>query len=221
MEPENPLLDDYVLGLTGKSRPRICFLPTASRDNRGYIARFYQAFTLKAETSHWSSFPAGDVPPESLLKQDVLYVGGGSTQRLLTVWRARGLSAIVRSAWEAGIILCGPSAGAMCWFEAGLTDSLGPELAPLKNGLGFLPGSFCPHYDSEPMRRPAYLGAVAAGLLSGFGVDDGAALHFEGTTLARVVTSRPEAKAVRVVGQADGEVCESLLPSRYLGAVPG
>ena len=107
---------------------------------------------------------------------------------MLAIWRLHGMDAILREAWEDGVVLCGMTAGWLCWFECGVTDSFGPDLAPLHDGLGFLPGSHCPHYDGEAQRRPRYHGLVAEGLPGGFAADDGAALHFVGTDLAEVVT---------------------------------
>lgn len=217
MEPENPLLDDFVLGLTGKSRPRICFLPTASGDADGYITRFYEAFqSPRAEPSHLSLFDRDDRDlREFLLNQDVIYVGGGSVANLLAIWRLHGLDAILREAWEAGVVLAGVSAGMNCWFEACSTDSFGP-LAPLRDGLGFLKGSVCPHYDGESDRRPSFLRFIAEGALpDGYAADDGAALHFVGMELAEVVSSRESARAFRV--ERDGErAVEATLPVRSL-----
>jgi len=133
-----------------------------------------------------------------VLSQDVVYVGGGNTVNMLAVWRAHGLDTILRAAWEAGVILCGTSAGALCWFEGGTTDSMGTGLAPLHDGLGFLPGSFCPHYDSELERRPTYRKFVADGLPGGYAADDGVGLHFQGTQLVEAVSSRPAAQAFQV-----------------------
>ena len=212
MEPDNPTLDDYILGLVDRRLPRVCFVPTASGDADPYIVRFFDAFPPgRAEACHLGLFRrrVSDLGA-FLLDQDVVYVGGGNTANLLAVWRQHGLDRALRQAWEAGVVLCGLSAGALCWFEAAVTDSFGP-LAPLPDGLGFLPGSFCPHYDGEADRRPAYHRFVAAGLPAGFAADDGAALHFTGTNLAGVVTSRPKAAAYRVERIGD-EVVETPLP---------
>jgi len=158
MEPENPRLDRYVLSLARRSRPKICFVPTASGDSDNYIVRFYDAFTVdRCLPSHLRLFSRKiqDLR-EFILQQDVVYVGGGATAYLLATWRLAGLDAIFREAWGRGVVLSGVSAGAVCWFEAGLTDSFGRPLRPLREGLGFLPGSFCPHYDGEKDRRSAY-----------------------------------------------------------------
>jgi dipeptidase E len=192
-------LDEFVLGLAETERPRICFLPTASADSAEYVARFYEAFRERAEPSHLELFgrPRRDIR-DFLLGQDVVYVGGGNTANMLAIWRVHGLDAILREAWERGIVLTGTSAGSICWFEGGVTDSFGDELAPLPC-LGFLPGSNCPHYDSEPERRPTYRRLVDTGELPpGLAAEDGVAFHFIGTQLAEAVAGRPDARAFRV-----------------------
>jgi peptidase E len=155
-------------------------------------------------------------PAELLAEQDVIYVGGGSTPNLLVIWRLHGIDELLRTAWHRGAVLCGVSAGSMCWFDSGLTDAMGAGLAPLHNALGLLPGSNCAHYDSDPRRRPEYQRLVADGSLpSGYAADDGAALHFEGTKLAAVVCSRHDARAYRVE-QEGGSAHEAALPSTLL-----
>lgn len=221
-EPDNPLLDDFVLSLTAKSRPRICFLAQASGDNPDYAARFFDAFTPRAEAVRLNLFDRRVVDVEAfLLGQDAIYVGGGNTANMLAIWRVHGLDAVLRTAWERGIVLAGISAGAICWFEAGTTDSFGRALQPFDGGLGLLAGSVCPHYHEEPARIPAYHALVAGGRLPpGFGVDDGAALHFVGTDLREVVASRSEARAYRVERGGEG-VVETPLEARYLGPGAG
>lgn len=218
-EPDNPLLDDYILSLSRSSRPKVCFVGTASGDSETYRLRFYQAFSARdCVANHLPLFDrkAGDLR-SFVLHQDVIYVGGGNTANLLAVWRVHGLDLILREAMEQGVILCGISAGSICWFEAGVTDSFGPTLAPLRDGLGFLPGSNCPHYDGEPQRRPAYQRLVQEGLPPGYAADDGCALHFVHGRLERIVASRPEARAYRVELKV-GDVVESPLESHYLGS---
>ena len=218
MEPENPLLDDFILSLTGKTRPRVCFVPTASGDSPGYVQRFHDAFPAdRADASHLTLFPRTIADLRAfVLSQDVVYVGGGSTANMLAVWRVHGLNSILREAWENGVVLCGVSAGALCWFEGGSTDSFGNGVAPLDDGLGFLPGSLCPHYDGEPERRPTYPQFVAAGLPNGYGIDDGAGLHFVGAELVEAVSSRPQAQAYWVERLGDSAL-ETPLPTRFLG----
>ncbi len=215
-EPDVPLLDDFVLSLAGRKRPRVCFVPTASGDDATYVRNFYDAFAGRAEATWLPLFYRRHENLRSVvLAQDVVYVGDGSTENVLAIWRAHGLDAILREAWERGIVLAGLSAGSICWFEAGVTDSFGLGLAPLVHGLGFLAGSHCPHYDGEALRRPRYHELVAAGLPAGIAADDGAALVYEGTQPVEVVTSRPSAGAYRV-GLADGRVVETPLPTRHL-----
>ena len=221
----NPLLDEFVLGLTQRERPKVCFLPSASGDADHYIVRFYRAFcATRCEPSHVSLFRRdkgaglGRDLAAHLLGQDLVYVGGGSVLSLMGVWRAHGLDEILREAWQAGIVLAGLSAGAMCWFECGVTKSVGGPT--LTRGLGFLPGSNSVHYDGEPERRPCYLDAVASGAVpAGWGVDDGVGLLFRGLRLTEVVASRPGARAYRVHA-VDGEAVEEALEPRLLRAPP-
>jgi peptidase E len=214
----DPLLDDFVLGLTGSDRPRVCFVPTASGDAAAYVERFYAAFTRRpCEPSHLPLFqPPYPEIGERLLAQDVIYVGGGSTANMLAIWRIHGVDEVMRRAWEHGTVLCGVSAGGMCWFEASVTDSLGPQVAPMRDGLGLLAGSLCPHYDSEPARRAAYHRFVRERRLPpGLALDDGVALHFVRTELAETVANRRGAVAHRVELR-DGEVVETLVEPRVL-----
>jgi dipeptidase E len=206
-------LDAFVLGLAEPARPRICFLPTAAADSAEYVVKFYEAFRERSEPSHLELFgrPRRDIR-DFLLAQDVIYVGGGNTANMLAIWRVHGVDAVLREAWERGIVLAGISAGSICWFEAGVTDSFGDELAPLPC-LGFLAGSNCPHYDSEPQRRPTYRRLVDAGELPpGLAAEDGVALHFVGTELVEAVAGRPDGRAFRVEPDV-----ETPLPVRYLG----
>jgi dipeptidase E len=212
----DPLLDDFVLGLTGRERPRVCFVGTASGDSDSYTVRFYRAFRDRAEPSDLPLFATPRPDLRSILAgQDVIYVGGGNTANMLAVWRVHGLEELLREAWAAGTVLAGISAGAICWFEAGVTDSFGP-LAPLEGCLGLLAGSFCPHYDGEADRRPAFQRLVADGLPSGFAADDGVALHFTGTELSEAVASRAGGRAFRVERGENG-VVETPLAVRLLG----
>jgi peptidase E len=223
MEAGNPLLDDYALSLTGCERPRVCFLPTASGDADHYIVRFYRTFAGRAEASHLSLFRRdrgpgaveGD-PRAHLLAQDLIYVGGGSVISLLGTWKAHGLDTVLEEAWSRGVVICGLSAGSLCWFEEAVTAFHG-EPAQV-HGLGLLPFSNCVHYDGEPVRREEFRAAIGEGMCAGYGCDDGAALHFVGRELAHVVSSRPRAGACRVEPGADG-VLELPLASRYLGSL--
>jgi dipeptidase E len=220
MEPENPLLDEFVLSLARSARPRVCFLPTASGDSERYVARFYRAFAaLDCRVSDLQLFSRtiGDLR-SFVLTQDVLYVGGGNTANLLAVWRAHGLDELIAEAWTEGVVLCGVSAGMNCWFAESVTDSFDlVQLAALDDGLGLLAGSCCPHYDGEAQRRPTFHRLIAAGeLTDGLAADDGAALVFNGTELAEVVSSRPAAGAYHVK-RAGSATIEDRTPARFLG----
>jgi dipeptidase E len=210
---EAGVLVQFVLGLTGKKRPRICLVPTASAEKPELVVRFYQEVSGLADCAHLSFFPW---PPEGLrelvLSQDALFVSGGNTANMLAIWRAHGFDRIVREAWEGGIVLAGSSAGMICWFEAGVTDSFGPRLDGMRDGLGFLAGSACPHYDGEERRRPVYQELVASGFPPGIAADDAVALHYVGTELQEVVAARNDARAYRV-----GADSETPIEPRILG----
>jgi dipeptidase E len=224
MEWGNTLLDDHLLKLTGVERPRVCFLPTASGDADHYVVRFYRAFPAsRCEPSHISLFRretgVGD-PYGHLLEQDLIYVGGGSLVSLLGTWRAHGIDLALRDAWQAGVVLCGGSAGSLCWFaEAVSAFHEGPPRRI--EALGFLPWSNAVHYCDEPGRRSAFTDAVADGMAPGYGAGDASALHFVGTELSEVVCSRPGARAMYVSAGSDGVVVERELPGRYLGPTLG
>ncbi len=218
MEAGNPLLDEFVLGLTGSPRPRVCFLPNASGDADHYIVRFYRHFSAaRCEPSHLSLFrreraPAD--PRQHLLSQDLIYVGGGSVTSLIGVWRAHGIDEILREAWERGIVLCGLSAGSLCWYREGVSTFHGPP--ERVEGLGLLPWSNTVHYSSEPRRREALFGWLRDGMPPAYAADDGAALHFVGDDVAQVISSREHARAYRVE-MRHGRVVTTILATRYLG----
>jgi peptidase E len=220
-------LDDFILALARRRRPRVCFIPTASADSVHYVARFYRAFSDRCVPTDLTindppSFPrqpprTADLP-DFVGAQDVFFVGGGNTANLLAIWRLHGLDRLLREAWVGGAVLSGISAGMLCWFQAGLTDSFG-GLEPLDDGLGLLAGSACPHYDGEPGRRARYHELIGAGFPAGYAADDDVALHFTGTALTEVVSDRPGASAYRVERQGD-EVVETRLPARLLTIGP-
>jgi peptidase E len=164
----------------------------------------FEGLELEAEVTHLSFYPW---PPADLRKlalaHDVILVAGGNTANLLAVWRVHGFDRVLREAWEAGVVLSGWSAGMICWFEAGVTDSFGPQLEGLRDGLGFLPGSACPHYDGEELRRPVYRELVHDGFPPGIALDDGAGAHYRGTELEALIVSSPAAAGYLVT--ADGE----------------
>ena len=219
MEPENPLLDDYILRLTGKERPKICLLPTASGDADQLIVRFYAAFPpARAIATHLPLFVRRTSDLAALLlEQDVIYVSGGNTANMLAVWRLHGVDEALAKARDAGVVLAGISAGALCWFEAGVTDSFGLDLSGLADGLGFLPGSVCPHYDGEERREPVYRSLVAGGFPGGYAVDDSTALHFVNGELRGAIAS-VEGKRAFEVSASGGEVAQRPLEVRFLGA---
>jgi peptidase E len=221
MESGNPLLDEYVLGLCRGGRPKVCFLPSASGDADHYIVRFYRAFPAeRCETSHISLFRREQGPEDlraHLLAQDLIYVGGGSVVSMLGAWRAHGLDTILREAWEAGVVLCGLSAGSLCWFSEAVSGFHGPPQRV--EGLDLLPFSNCVHYEPTSPRRFAYHAMLREGMRAGFAAEDGAALHFVGCDLSRVVASRPTARGYRL--DAFGErVVEMRLATTYLGDAP-
>ncbi|WP_174732402.1 peptidase E [Mesobacillus harenae] len=218
MEPENLLLDLYILEQSGKSVPNICFVPTASGDSENYIAKFYKAFEkLKCTPSHLSLFRPPTRDLESfILEKDIIYVGGGSTKNLMALWKEWNVDKYMKKAWNKGIMLAGVSAGSLCWFEDGVTDSYGKDMDPI-NGLGLLRGSNCPHYDGEVNRRPAYQKFVASKLIQGgIAADDGVGLHFVDDSLKNVVSSRPNAKAYKVMPTEDFFYEEEMV-TKYLG----
>ncbi|MFI9611843.1 Type 1 glutamine amidotransferase-like domain-containing protein [Streptomyces sp. NPDC052023] len=217
---EDGLLDDWVLGLARTSRPKVCFVPTASGDAPAYVERFLGAFgPRRCEPSvlHLFRRELDDAGLRAfLLAQDVVYVGGGNTANLLAVWRAHGVDRLLTEAGDRGTLLCGISAGANCWAEGSHTDSFGP-LTFLPDGLGLLPGSVCPHYDGEPGRRPSYRAAVAAGALApGWALDDGVGALFQGGDLVEAVTRAPGARLYRVEPDGRGEARENALTPRPL-----
>jgi dipeptidase E len=213
-EEQTLLLYDYALGLTGKPRPKVLYVPTAIGDStypaEGVI-RFYDTFRGRGELSHLFTFPW---PPADLrgliLSQDSICVSGGSTANMLAIWKTHGIDELMREAWERGIVLWGASAGMICWFESGVTDSFGPQLESMEC-LGFLAGSACPHYHGEERRRPRYRELVDAGLAEGLAADDGVGLHFVGTELHEVVTCDSTRAAYRVTAAGEERLEPRLL----------
>jgi dipeptidase E len=207
-------LERYILGLTSSPRPRVCLLPTASGDSDWVVARFYEAFAQTAcLPSHRALFRAHPMGlEEHLLAQDVIYVAGGSSANLMAVWAVHGLGDILRRAWARGVVLAGVSAGAICWFTAGLTNSLGPGFVPVA-GLGFLPGGFCPHADSDPARLDVLRDLVDSGRMPAtFAVDDDAAVHIEDGAPPRLVVAAP-GRGGRLLGPAGSDEALTPLPA--------
>lgn len=212
----NTKLERYILDASGKFAPRVCFVPTASGDEAAYIVRFYAAYARYGVGLDVLRFFARtpDDLRAYLFAFDVVHVGGGNTRSMLAVWRHWGFDTVLREAWERGVVLCGSSAGSICWFEEGVTDSVSGDLTTMK-GLGFLDGSNCPHYDGEALRRPAYERLVADGSLgAGFACDDGAGVHVVGAMHA-AISARPNARAYRVERTAGG-ARETILEAKQL-----
>lgn len=215
---DNLLLVEYFLRQTRKKTPRVCFIGTAGGDAEAGRLRFYAAFSqFDCKPAHLAFFARTPRDLRSyILEHDAVFVGGGNTRSMLAVWRDWGLDADLRAAWSEGIVLGGVSAGAICWFEQGLTDSVAGRLIAL-DGLGFIGGSCCPHYDSERDRRPTYRRLVARGAIAdGIAADDGVALHYVNATLARVVTSRVGARGYSV-RRSGNRAVERPLVTRVLG----
>lgn len=219
---EDAALSRYILTQVPAERPRICFLSQGSGEDAFYVANFYRHFLdLNASPSDLSLFKPHTADIAGfLLDHDIIYVGGGNTKSMLALWRKWGVDLMLRQAWEQGTILSGVSAGAICWFEQGLTDSISGKLTAL-NCLGFLPGSCSPHFDGESERRPTYHRLIAeGGMAEGFGIDDSAALHLLGAEPPRVVACRAEATAYRVERTLAG-ACESTLNASVLLRLEG
>jgi peptidase E len=215
-----PRLVRHAVELAGQPSPRVCLIGTAMGDDAASVLRGYAWLQAAgAQPSHLQLFPMPNVtdPAGLLLAQDVIFVGGGSVAGLAAVWRVHGLDEVMRRAWAAGIVLAGVSAGALCWFEGGTTDSFGPRLRAFTGGLGLLAGSYCPHYSSEPARRPLYEELVAAGTLPpGVACDDGAAAHYVDGALATIVTEQADRHGYRVEPDGAGGVTSMTLSEELL-----
>ena len=218
-QPRNLALEHYLLEQTGKERPSVLMIPTARGDDAVYIARFHAACAeLGAQSQHLLFFDRTPDLRTLILSQDAIFVGGGNTKSMLAVWRDWGVPQFLKEAYDKGIVLGGQSAGAICWFEQGITDSWADRLRPLEC-MGMLPGSCCPHYDGEVERRPAYHSLLQTGdVKPGYAIEDAAAAHFRNGRLERVVAKRSGAKAY-YVSIDDGTVSEkaldvTLLPAR-------
>jgi len=209
----HPALTRYVFALARRSRPRILFVPTASGDSAEYLLTFYQQLAgMDCEPSHLALFQrtVGDIAG-LIAAQDIVMVGGGNTANMLAIWRLHGVDRALRDAYAAGTILTGWSAGCICWFDAGITDSFTPDLGPLPDGLGLLRGSACPHYDSEARRPQVFAREIAAGFPPGIALDDGVAARYDDEQLVEIVSGRDGGRAFRVDGSG-----EHALPVRAL-----
>jgi dipeptidase E len=205
----------FLVELTGKERPQVLYIGTAAAEDPSAALRMYDNFAGLAEVSRLEFFPW---PPDDLrsvvLDSDLVFVGGGNTSNMLAIWQVHGVDGLLREAWERGIVLAGSSAGGICWFEHGVTDSFGPQLERM-DCLGFLPGSFCPHWDDEELRRPRYHELLKDGLAGGYAADAGVGLHFVNGELREVVACDQESKAYRIEVR-DGEVAEEPIEARVL-----
>lgn len=210
-------IEEYILKQTGKPRPNICFLATATGDNNQEIVRFYEVFSnFSCERTHLSLFSVPKDIESFILKQDVIYVGGGNTKNLLLLWEGWGLDKILHNAWQNGVILAGSSAGSICWFEEGLSDYIPTELNPIK-ALGFIKGSNCPHYDDELKRKPHYCELISNGIMKeGIAADSEVALHYIGGKLEHIVSAKSDGKAYQIKRSNGGFQEIELKPDIYL-----
>ena len=217
-----PLQVKYAMELTGRPRPKLCVLNTAVGDDPNAYLRVYDRLAeTQARVRHLALFPMPNVadPEDLLMSQDVIFVGGGSVANMVAVWRVHRIDEILRKAWQAGVVLAGSSAGGICWFEGGTTDSFGIKLRAFTDGLAMLPGSFCPHYHSEAERRPLYQRLVAERALpGGLACDDGVGAHFVDDDLEEMVSDHPGGAGYRVEPGGDAGAIETELPVRFLGA---
>ena len=215
-------LTDYAIelaGVTGRA-PKVCLLGTAQGDSPAVTAAFYEAAMLRGvQASHLTVFPMPNVadPAQHLLDADVVWVMGGSVAGLLALWRLHGYDEALRAAWQAGVVLTGVSAGSNCWHVGGTTDSYGPDLRPVTDGLAFLPFSNGVHYDSEEQRRPLFQSLIATGVLpAGYATDDGVGLLYRGTELVEAVTEEDGKAAYWVTPGEDRAAVEDRLDTRRL-----
>lgn len=217
-------LTDYAIDLAGADgrAPKVCFLATATGDSSANLGAFYDAALLRGlAPSHLAAFPMPNLPDARahLLDQDVIWVGGGSVAGLLAMWDLHGYGDALREAWQAGVVLTGVSAGSICWHVGGTTDSFGPDLRPITNGLGLVPFSNGVHYDSEEQRRPLFQKLIAEGTLpAGYATDDGVGVLYRGTEFVEAVTEVDGKGAYFVESDGAGNAIETALPTRLLGA---
>ena len=208
-------MTQFLVELSGRERPRTLYIGTAGAEDPAAALRVYDRFGPLGGLSRLEFFPW---PPEDLrsvvLDRDLIFVGGGNTANMLAIWRVYGVDELLREALDSGVVLAGSSAGGLCWFESGVTDSFGPQLDQM-GCLGFLPGSFCPHYDDEELRRPRYHELMRNGLAPGLAADAGVGLHFVDAELREVVACDEGSRAYRVELR-NGDVVETPLEARAL-----
>lgn len=211
----------YLVEVSGVERPRVCYVPTATGDNPDRIAGFYEALQPYGfRPVHVALFRTpGEHTRELVLDSDIVYVAGGNTTAMLAVWRRFGFDEILREAWQKGILMSGHSAGAICWFEAYMSDSFGGS-QPFRDGLGWLEGSCCTHYDAQPHRQPAFKAAVSDGFPPGFALEDGTGLFIEGVEVRETFTARAGAVVRRIELSSDGEATDTPIDTRLLTTPP-
>ena len=217
----NPPFIKFITGLIGKTRPKLCYLPTASADGEGGIIRWYETCaSLSVEPyvqrMFIDSYHQKKSFEEVLLDMDAIVVGGGNTLNMMAIWKAQGVDKILKQAWDKGIVLAGGSAGSLCWFEEGTTDSRPKELSKVEC-LGFIKTSHCPHYDAEEQRRPLYQKYILDKTLKpGYAIDNKAAIYFEDNEVKKVLAVNEESNAY-YVSVKDGKIVEEKLPKEVVG----
>ncbi|MGI8870855.1 MAG: Type 1 glutamine amidotransferase-like domain-containing protein [Mycobacteriales bacterium] len=215
-----PVFAEAITLAGAPSRPKLCYVGTAGGDDERSRLLMYSAFAgSDVRVSHLALFPMPNIDDmrAHLLGQDVIWVGGGSVAGLLAMWALHGVGDLLREAWQAGVVLSGVSAGSICWHVGGTTDSFGPDLRPVTNGLALLPYANGVHYDSEQQRRPLFHRLIADGTLpEGYATDDGVGLVYRGTEFVEAVSDEPGAKAFRVLRGADGTATETVIEPRAL-----
>jgi dipeptidase E len=211
-----PQFMKYIIALTKKDNPKICFLPTASADNANIIVGWYEAcqdlpMRPYVQRTFVASYTEKQTFEENLLSMDAIVVAGGNTLNMMAIWHAQGIDTVLRKAYQKGIILAGGSAGSLCWFQGGTTDSRPKELS-IVHGLAFIPTSHCPHYHSEPMRKPLYFENILKGRLSaGYAIDDQAGIVFENEKYSRSIALNDKNNTY-YVSVINGQINEQLLP---------
>jgi peptidase E len=210
----------YLIGLTGKENPKICFLPTATGDSPLSINSWYAScedlpmrpYVMETFIDSYSTQRSFE---DTIMSMDAILVGGGNTLNMLSIWKSQGIDLALRKAYETGIVMSGGSAGSLCWFQNGTTDSRPIKISKIEC-LGWLKGSHCPHFDTEPTRRPLYHDLIKRGeLFPGYACDDKACLYFENEKMAASVASSEKSKSY-YVDLVDGKIVEKELPGKLI-----